>query len=178
MRYRLWKCCGILHAVIGSCSAFRGHDLGVALMQQCRKSMARIKYVLNERRLALLAATSPLASFTSPLAGHVPYSATGVTDPAIPLSALRGKSALPAWVYDRAELTLSPEEEGMLEDGEGDGEDATEAEQVADQTAPVVEGETVGKQEVESRDEGFGGGKEAKEFVEEVQVRDGHVGKK
>jgi large subunit ribosomal protein L47 len=36
----------------------------------------------------------------------------------------------------------------------------------------TVEDKEVGTEEVESRDEGFGGGREAKEFVEETEVDD------
>jgi len=42
----------------------------------------------------------------------------------------------------------------------------------------VVADEEVGKEEVESRDEGFGGGQEAKEFVDDIKVENGHVEKK
>jgi large subunit ribosomal protein L47 len=42
----------------------------------------------------------------------------------------------------------------------------------------VVPEEQVAQEEIESRDEGFGGGQEAKEFVEQVKVEDGHVEKK
>lgn len=151
--------------------------------------MARIKYVLNERRLALIAASAPFSASTTPTplgavaTGHVPFSATGAVDPALGLQAVRGEAALPAWVYENMQeeaLKLTPEEEGMIEEGEeGAAEVETqEQRQEAEETKPVVEGNTVAKQEVESRDEGWGGGEEAREFVRDVQVKDGHVQKK
>ena len=79
--------------------------------------MARVKYVLNERRLGMMAVAQPVSESMSALAREI----------------------------------------------ESDG---------------VVADEEVGKEEVESRDEGFGGGQEAKEFVDDIKVENGHVGKK
>lgn len=88
--------------------------------------MARIKYVLNERRLGIMAVAEPDVE---------------------------------------AELAADMAAE-LQEDGEGVEEDA------------VVQDGQVGREEVEARDEGFGGGQEAKEFVEDVKVDGGHVQKK
>lgn len=79
--------------------------------------MARVKYVLNERRLGMMAVAQPVTNSISALAREI----------------------------------------------ESDG---------------VVADEEVGKEEVESRDEGFGGGQEAKEFVDDIKVENGHVEKK
>lgn len=84
--------------------------------------MARVKYVLNERRLGMMAIAQP--EVESRLADQI-----------------------------------------MAEIG-GQGHES------------VARDEEVGKEEVEARDEGFGGGQEAKDFVDEVEVKDGHVGKK
>jgi large subunit ribosomal protein L47 len=53
-----------------------------------------------------------------------------------------------------------------------------EAQRVLASQAGTVEDGEVAKQEVEARDEGFGGGQEAKDFVDEIKVEDGHVEKK
>ena len=79
--------------------------------------MARVKYVLNERRLGMMAVAQPVTNSMSALAREI----------------------------------------------ESDG---------------VVADEEVGKEEVESRDEGFGGGQEAKEFVDDIKDENGHVEKK
>lgn len=84
--------------------------------------MARVKYVLNERRLGIMAVAEP-----------------------------------------DIEAVLADEMAAELAEAEGDD-------------AVVHDGE-VAKEEVESRDEGFGGGEEAKQFVEEVKVDNGHVQK-
>lgn len=90
--------------------------------------MARIKYVLNERRLGIMAVAEP--DIEAELAQEM-----------------------------AAELAKDGEAELVEEDA-------------------VVQDGQVGKEEVEARDEGFGGGQEAKQFVDEVKVEQGHVGKK
>lgn len=56
--------------------------------------MARIKYVLNERRLALIAAGA--ATRPAPPAGvHVPFSLPGRNDPMAALEALAGVTPVP-----------------------------------------------------------------------------------
>lgn len=127
--------------------------------------MARIKYILNERRLGLLAAASPLL----PTASKIPFSASPSSDPFAGINALRGLSPIPTWIQTGPTMTESDAE--VAETGE------LEAEAGAHET--VVSDAEVGKEEVESRDEGFGGGKEAEQFVEEVKVTEGgHVEKK
>lgn len=143
--------------------------------------MARIKYVLNERRLALIASANASSNGITNQAQpqpSFPFSSSGASDPALQLEALRGESALPAWVYAKGadKLAEGLEEEGLFEDEDADAD--AEQRAVADEEAPVVAEEQVGKEEVESRDEGFGGGQEAKEFVRDVEVKDGHVQKK
>lgn len=89
--------------------------------------MARIKYVLNERRLGIMAVAEP--DIEAQLAQEM-----------------------------AAELA----EDGLSHDG----------------SEAVLEDGEVGKEEVESRDEGFGGGQEAKGFVDDIKVEGGHVQKK
>jgi large subunit ribosomal protein L47 len=84
--------------------------------------MARVKYVLNERRLGMMAIAQP-----------------------------------------EVESTLADQ---IMAEIESQGDES------------VARDEEVGKEEVEARDEGFGGGQEAKDFVNEVEVKDGHVEKK
>ncbi|KAK8853223.1 hypothetical protein IAR55_003925 [Kwoniella newhampshirensis] len=122
---------------------------------RCRKTMARIKYVLNERRLGLIAAAGPHLNIEPT---HIPWSASPTSDPAGATAAIRGETELPLDVLRSA--TPSTREQ----DPKGD---------------PFVEDEAVSEEEVESRDEGFGGGKEAEEFVNDVEVReDGKVERK
>jgi len=122
--------------------------------------MARIKYVLNERRLALLASTLPhLPKSSLPV---IPSSLPGQNDPLAAVEALHGAPA-PSLV--KSSLTST----GAAADEQGS---------VADEMESVEKEGLVGKDEVESRDEGFGGGKEAEEFVRDVQVgEDGTVKK-
>jgi large subunit ribosomal protein L47 len=89
--------------------------------------MARIKYVLNERRLGIMAVAEP--DVEAQLAAEM-----------------------------AAELA---------EEGEMEMEDDA-----------IVSDSEVAKEEVEARDEGFGGGREAKEFVDDIKVEQGHVQKK
>ncbi|WVR07668.1 hypothetical protein IAU60_004710 [Kwoniella sp. DSM 27419] len=120
---------------------------------RCRKTMARIKYVLNERRLGLIAAAGPQMGIEPP---HIPWSASPSTDPAGATEAIRGEAFVPLHI-----LRSKPR-----------------AGQVASDES-FVEEDQLNEEEVESRDEGFGGGKEAEEFVSDVQVReDGRVEKK
>ncbi|WVQ84417.1 hypothetical protein IAT38_006569 [Cryptococcus sp. DSM 104549] len=119
---------------------------------RCRKSMARIKYVLNERRLGLIAAAGPSAA--QGVRTHVPWSASGSTDPAGMTAAIFGELEAPTHI-----LRAKPQR--------------TSAEEAS------VSGEGVAAEEIEARDEGFGGGEEAQEFVDEVEVTDeGKVKKK
>jgi len=97
-------------------------------------------------------------------------------DPVRTHEAIRGIAALPELVRsvleDGMEARLqrpgkkraSRESVSMLEE-EGEGE-------------AVVGDEDVAKEEVESRDEGWGGGEEARESVQEMEVEDGTVRKK
>ncbi|OCF38105.1 hypothetical protein I317_01526 [Kwoniella heveanensis CBS 569] len=126
---------------------------------RCRKTMARIKYVLNERRLGLIAAAGPqLVRQVEPT--FVPWSASATTDPAGATAAIRGEIEAPLRVL-----------RGKVRKGRAAAAGA------ADES--FIEDEVVNEEEVESRDEGFGGGKEAEEFVKEVEVKeDGKVEKK
>lgn len=110
--------------------------------------MARIKYVLNERRLGLIAAANPLLERPVP---KIPFSSSTRDDPMAAVEALKGLSV-------------------------GEADASLEALD-ADETESVVGEGEVAKQEVESRDEGFGGGKEAEEFVRDVKVDERHVEK-
>ncbi|KAK4685932.1 large subunit ribosomal protein L47, partial [Tremellales sp. Uapishka_1] len=103
---------------------------------RCRKSMARIKYVLNERRLGLVAATTPHLTSAQPF---VPFSGEmSSSDPFAAVDAVRGNVVVPDIYAVESEAAVADEE--------------------------------VAKEEVESRDEGFGGGKEAEQFVDDVTV--------
>ncbi|WWC91707.1 uncharacterized protein L201_006653 [Kwoniella dendrophila CBS 6074] len=123
---------------------------------RCRKTMARIKYVLNERRLGLIAAAGPRFN-VEPI--HVPWSASSSTDPAGATLAIRGELPIPLHILQSKssnQKQLSPSEESFIEDEE-----------------------EVAKEEIESRDEGFGGGKEAEQFDEQIKINDsGKVEKK
>ncbi|KAL0245661.1 hypothetical protein I308_104795 [Cryptococcus tetragattii IND107] len=120
---------------------------------RCRKSMARIKYVLNERRLGLIAAAGPHLPIDAP---HIPWSSSPTTDPAGATAAIRGER---------------PDSKRIAEfEGAGFGGSM--------QAESFIEDEDVAEEEVEARDEGFGGGKEAEKFVDEVEVKDGKVEKK
>lgn len=88
--------------------------------------MARIKYVLNERRLGIMAVAEP-----------------------------------------DIEAELAAEMAAELQEDD-----------VKDAETPVAQDQEIGIEEVEARDEGFGGGEEAKQFVEDVKVEGGHVQKK
>lgn len=115
--------------------------------------MARIKYVLNERRLGLIAAAGPHLPIDAP---HIPWSSSPTTDPAGATAAIRGER---------------PGSKRIAEfEGAGFGGSR--------QAESFIEDEDVAEEEVEARDEGFGGGKEAENFVDEVEVKDGKVEKK
>ena len=130
--------------------------------------MARVKYVLNERRLALVAAAessrpashaATLVHGRSPLGSADPLSLTGFE-----------------------ELKLTADEEALLNDefegdkeglsgGFGDGERQKMDLNVGKEGKPVAQSGEVAQAEVESRDEGFGGGSEAKEFVKTMNEK-------
>ncbi|WRT70215.1 uncharacterized protein IL334_007210 [Kwoniella shivajii] len=117
---------------------------------RCRKTMARIKYVLNERRLGLIAAAGPRFN-VEPV--HVPWSASPTTDPAGATAAIRGESEIPYHVLQSRSLKTA--------------QSSSEADPSEES---FVEEEEVSKEEVESRDEGFGGGKEAEEFDNDIKI--------
>lgn len=130
--------------------------------------MARIKYVLNERRLALVAAAES--------ARPTPHPATKVHARS-PLG-----SADPLSLTGFEEFKLTAEEEALLADefngdeeglsgGFGDGERQKMDLNVGKEGKAVAEENKVAQAEVESRDEGFGGGSEAKEFVKTMNEK-------
>lgn len=116
--------------------------------------MARIKYVLNERRLALIAAAESARPASSPRVKVHGSSPLGTADP-LSLSGFETGATRVQWSRGTPQA-------------ESPANVATQADEQADVVPPVVEGESVAKQEVESRDEGFGGGDEAKEFVKQM----------
>ena len=131
--------------------------------------MARIKLVLNERRLGLIAATGPdlpepavrVPEWMDPMGTHAAI--RGIAK--VPEIATRGKGRK---TRVRGEMSQPNGRAAQIrgDDGlqeEGQGEKA------------VVDNKEVGKEEVESRDEGWGGGREAKEFVEDTEVEGGIV---
>lgn len=109
--------------------------------------MARIKYVLNERRLALIAAAAPSSS--SPLLGTLPPFSS-VTNRPDPLTGAEALATPEAEVRtDILRMEIQDEKPAVVEEGaDGAPEDG------------------VAQEEVEARDEGFGGGAEAERFVE------------
>lgn len=133
-----------------------GNDLLSKRTFRCRKSMARIKYVLNERRLALLAAAESTRPTDSPKVKVPGKSPLGAADP-LSLSGFEKSEDRVQWYRGHGEA---------LGDGERQKEDQLEEKPVA------VPEEDVSKEEVEARDEGFGSGKEAKEFVKEMEKKE------
>lgn len=156
--------------------------------------MSRIKYILNERRLALISAAQstrpashpqPKIEGISPLGSVDPMAlsgweegikAVGVSE--VPVSGVdypqkqkggkifavgtgAGAGAVIGALADREGLS------GGLGDGERQKMDLGEE----GEGESVVEGESVAQEEVEGRDEGFGGGREARDFVEDVNVK-------
>lgn len=85
------------------------------LTAQCRKSMARIKYVLNERRLALIAAGA--ATLPAPSGVSVPTTLPGRNDPMAAVEALAGVTPVPDAVKltEGSRTKLSGQEEGLFE---------------------------------------------------------------
>jgi large subunit ribosomal protein L47 len=111
--------------------------------------MARIKYILNERRLALIAAAASNNTSSAALSLLPPFSS--VTNRADPLSAAEAlatpegevrNDVLRSPASDEIPAAIEPGTDGAPEDG-------------------------VAQEEVEARDEGFGGGREAQDFVED-----------
>lgn len=130
--------------------------------------MARIKYVLNERRLALVAAAESARPTSHPATKVHARSPLGSADPL----SLTGFE----------EFKLTAEEEALLADefngdaeglsgGFGDGERQKMDLNVGKEGKAVAEESEVAQAEVESRDEGFGGGSEAKEFVKTMNEK-------
>jgi len=108
--------------------------------------MARIKFVLQERRLGLIAAVAPELDSTEPPPSW--------TDPARSFEAMRASE------LDVPDIRVPKMLRGVsIKAG-----------------AATVGDEQVNVEEVESRDEGFGGGREAEAFVNDTEVdADGRV---
>ena len=112
--------------------------------------MARIKAVLQERRLGLLAAVAPHTERRSPMPGWV--------DPMRTQDAQWGKTQVRDVTVPRLLRLIKAEKrsKGRLR--------------------RKARAEDAGQAEVESKDEGFGGGEEAQRFVNKTDVdQDGHV---
>jgi len=118
--------------------------------------MARIKYVLQERRLGLIASLGPRVADSD--AEELPMWA----DPTQSSLAI-------SYQHDRLREWGASSRAGM---GYQDVRRSTFFDKHAIAEEATVEDKEVGTEEVESRDEGFGGGREAKEFVEETEVDD------
>ena len=114
--------------------------------------------MLNERRLGLIAATVPSLPRHERLPSWV--------DPAMVQVALRGGSNLPK-LYYQLQKKADPRRKRV---GSGRAKGRRDSKEAA---TGVVRDEDVAKEEVESRDEGWGGGKEAEEFVADTDVGDG-----
>ncbi|BEI81041.1 hypothetical protein CcaverHIS002_0202010 [Cutaneotrichosporon cavernicola] len=76
---------------------------------RCRKSMARIKYVLNERRLGAIAAAAPSVHAEATARVTVPFALRGINDPASQVEALAGRHPIPDVLSaeDRAALAAA-----------------------------------------------------------------------
>lgn len=105
--------------------------------------MARIKYILNERRLALIAAAAP----NTPNAAHTLPPFSSITNRSDPLSAAEALATPDEAV--RTDILRSVISETAK----------TEADELPE--------DGVAQEEVESKDQGYGGGKEAEEFVQD-----------
>ena len=125
-------------------------------------AMARIKFVLNERRLALIAVVGPRMK-----GPEVPVPEW--MDPAGTHLAMRGIVPLP--VYTKA-VRKGKKRARVVHGDSPPSEDGRPEGQVGD-LDPVVATEEVAKEEVESRDEGWGGGKEAEQFVADTKLDSG-----
>jgi large subunit ribosomal protein L47 len=130
--------------------------------------MARIKYVLNERRLALVAAAESSRPTSHPAIRVHARSPLGTADPL----SLTGFEEIEYTAEEKALLAdeVNGDEEG-LSGGFGDGERQKMDLNVGKEGKAVAEKAEVSQAEVESRDEGFGGGSEAKEFVKTMNER-------
>ena len=125
--------------------------------------MARIKFVLNERRLGLIAVVGP--TMNQP---EVPVPTW--MDPSGTHLAMRGVVPLP--VYTKS--TRKGRRMAQAAHGGNPRSETGKPEGQAGDLNPVVATEEVAKEEVESRDEGWGGGKEAERFVAETKVDGGN----
>lgn len=173
--------------------------------------MARIKYVLNERRLGLIAAVegakaelqpenaqAPIVG-RSPLGSVDPLALTGLEKgvrdvlarPAVPVSRRRkgspaGLLAGPAGAEGESASEASPAAGRPVVPSSdpsitGDGERQKSLPLTPEPAAPVAEvdapspaavrDEEVAQEEVEGRDEGFGGGREAEGTVRDLERR-------
>lgn len=130
--------------------------------------MARVKYVLNERRLALVAAAESSRPTSHPATKVHGRSPLGSADPL----SLTGFEEMELTAEEEALLAgeFEGDEEG-LSGGLGDGERQKMDLNVGKEGKPVAESGEVAQAEVESRDEGFGGGSEAKEFVKTMNEK-------
>ena len=122
--------------------------------------MARIKLVLNERRLALVAVAGPLSRNKQPVPMWM--------DPGGTHKAIRRLSRLPTVGPSGEEIEIP---EAIYNQSENKPRQSPAG---SDKHAVVDEGE-VAKEEVESRDEGWGGGEEADKFVKTTHVVDGSI---
>jgi large subunit ribosomal protein L47 len=130
---------------------------------QAQKTMARIKLVLNERRLGLIAAVAPTLEERDPMplwsdpsgSQKALWAQTTFTDVRVPKA-------------HRHLLETAPTPDSLEQTQSQEGEEQ-----------PIVDESELSETEVEGRDEGFGGGKEAEQFVDDVEVGDdGRVHKK
>lgn len=155
-------------------------------IQQVRQSMAKIKYVLNERRLGMIAAaesTRPAdrkitVHGQSPLGQPDPQSLSGWEEGTdVEFREISDEEA--AALYPpkvQADAVVPGEMAGQigeeadvqgLSGGTGDGERQKMDLNEESKNEAAVQGQSVAQEEIESKDEGFGGGREAKEFVQQ-----------
>jgi len=122
--------------------------------------MARIKYVLNERRLGLIATAAP----TLPPRSKMPI----WSDPTGSQNAMWDEVDFPDVRIPKRHRHILDQSRSLEQKQSQEGEEQ-----------PIVGDEEISESEVEGRDEGFGGGKEAEEFVDDIEIGDdGRVHKK
>ncbi|GMK56365.1 hypothetical protein CspeluHIS016_0302050 [Cutaneotrichosporon spelunceum] len=103
-------------------SQYGGKLLSIQSLR-CRKSMARIKYVLNERRLGAIAAAAPSVHAEAAERVTVPFALKGINDPASQVEALAGTHPVPD--------VLSAEDRAALEAAKAARKDVFSAKKAA-----------------------------------------------
>lgn len=147
----------------GECLLISSIIKRIADSDQVRKSMARIKWVLQERRMGLIATLGPKID-----EDNAPLRPASWSDPANQYDAIRGQAKYEDVRLPKALRRISTRDQAKMPQ--------REQEQREDRDATVGD-EEVSETEVESRDGGYAG-KEAEDFVKETEIdEDGRVRK-